>query len=179
MLLWYFHCPSHPNHYGMPCQTTPTYKPHYPRVPGQNAFPSLIESLTDKSTNAYNIENNNNDRPAMIIRITMLTAFLDKTSSLCTHTDIVYDDDEATNYEYADYDDEYGASYDYAYSDPFDMNNPLVRLQFKQCLQIVAHTSIHSASHTASHTASLVTTKTPKKTHDDETHSRRSNTIHV
>ena len=35
----------------------------------------------------------------------------------------MYDDDEATNYEYDDYDDEYGASYDYAYSDPFDMNN--------------------------------------------------------
>ena len=43
-----------------------------------------------------------------------------------THTDIVYDDDD-------DYDGR--TAYDYAYGDPFNMNDPSVRLQFEKCLQ--------------------------------------------
>ena len=43
--------------------TTTAHKHLSPPVPSRNAFPSLIESPTDKSTDANNVENNNHDRP--------------------------------------------------------------------------------------------------------------------
>ena len=98
-----------------------------------------------------------------------------------THTDIVYDDD--------DDDDDYNGTNDYAYGDPFNMSDSSNQLQFTQCLKTVQFQKrLQAAQHIdtttknmhESHTASHNTNHNnhPKKTHDNETHKRRPDTVH-
>ena len=96
-----------------------------------------------------------------------------------TRTNIVYDDD-----------DDYNGTNDYAYGDPFNMNDSSNQLQFTQCLKTVQFQKrLQAAQHIdtttknmhASHTASHNTNHNnhPKQTHDDETHKRRPDIVHV
>ena len=75
-----------------------------------------------------------------------------------THTNIVYDDDDS-------YDGR--TDYDNAYGDSFTMNNPSVQLQIQKMPPSCILSKV-LPSHVPSQAPSLVTTKTPKQTHDDE-----------
>ena len=179
-----------------------------PTAPTANATdttsPSLLESLTDKSTDTDTDNNNNNIKRRTTPARTKQTAYRRKPTHTVvpqapllvwdgTQYQLDYNDDHRpistwdgtthTDIVYDD-DDDYNGTNDYAYGDPFNMNDPSNQLQFTQRLKTVQFNNylrdVHhidtSEAHasTASHTASH--NNRPKQTHDDETNTRRSDT---